>query len=328
MSAILFVGAKPLIGVLLTLLSLFIIWMLIALWAMKTAIGKRPDRPLEVIEKDPKTAWYRFNKEIHEGVDWVRSMPKTELKITAHDSITLGGMLIEHPSPRATLIMFHGYRSAGENDFSCAASFYYSLGFNLLIVDQRTHARSGGSYIGFGVLERFDCQKWVWEIHKRYSKDLPIIITGVSMGASTVLMAGDLDMPENLIAIIADCGFTSPKEIIASVIKTRYHIPPQIIMPGMNIWAKLLAKYSFNELSTCDTLKNVNIPVLFIHGRADDFVPCYMTERAFEACASEKEVIYVENAGHGESYLTEKERCESTLTAFVEKQLKKFKSAL
>ncbi|MBE6619395.1 MAG: alpha/beta hydrolase [Ruminococcaceae bacterium] len=320
--------AGPLSVFLLIAVSLFIVWMLVALWAMKTAIGKRPDRPLEVIEKDPNTAWHRFNKEIHEGVDRIDAMPKTEIYTKAHDGITLGGILIEHPSPRATLIMFHGYRSAGENDFSCAASFYHSLGFNLLIVDQRTHARSGGKYIGFGVLERHDCKAWVWEIHKRYSKDLPIIITGVSMGASTVLMAGELDMPENLIAIIADCGFTSPKEIIASVIKKRYHIPPQIIMPGMNVWAKLLAKYSFDEISTCDTLKNVKVPVLFIHGRADDFVPCYMTERAFEACVTEKEVIYVENAGHGESYLTERERCESTLKAFVERQLEKFRSAL
>lgn len=328
MSILLFAFAKPLIGVFSALASLFIIWLLVALWAMKKAIGKRPDRPLEEIEKEPNTAWYRFNKEIHEGVDWIASMPKTELEITAHDGITLGGILIEHPSPRATLIMFHGYRSAGENDFSCAASFYHSLGFNLLIVDQRTHARSGGKYIGFGVLERRDCQKWVYAVRERYSEKLPIIITGVSMGASTVLMASDLDMPKNLIAIIADCGFTSPKDIISTVIKNTYHIPPQIIMPGMNFWAKLLAKYSFDEVSTCDTLKKVKVPVLFIHGRADDFVPCYMTERSFDACAGEKEVIYVENAGHGESYLTERERCESTLKAFVEKELKKFESSL
>ena len=320
--------AKPLIGSISILLSLFVIWMLIALWAMKKAIGKRPAPPLEVVEKDQKTAWYKFNREIREGLEWVKSMPKKEILITAHDGVTLGASLIENPSPRATLIMFHGYRSVGENDFSCAAPFYYSLGFNLLIVDQRTHARSGGSYIGFGVLERHDCRRWVQKARELYSEKLPIIITGVSMGASTVLMASELDMPENLIAIIADCGFTSPKEIISHVIKNNYHIPPQIILPAMNIWSRILAKYSFDEVSTCDALKKAKVPVLFIHGRADDFVPCYMTERAFDLCTTEKEVIYVENAGHGESYLTERERCENTLRAFTEKVIEDFKSRL
>ncbi len=306
------------------LIALLIIYSLVALWAMNKAIRRRPDIPLEVLEKDPKTAWHRFSDQIHEGVDWINSMPHETISVLSHDGLTLYGDLIEQKDPKATLIMFHGYRSAGPNDFSYATKFYYSLGFNLLIVDQRAHGRSDGKYIGFGALERFDCQKWTEVIYARYGKELPIIITGVSMGASTVLMASGLELPENLIAIIADCGFTSPKEIIAHVIKQTYHIPPQIILPAMSIWSKMLAKYSFSEVSTCDVLTKNEIPVLFIHGEADDFVPCDMTRRAFEACASEKEVIYVEGAGHGESYLIEKERCEETLKIFISKQFEKF----
>ncbi len=302
---------------------LLIIYSLIALWAMNKAIKRRPDVPLEILEKDPKTAWHRFSTPIHEGLDWLNSMPHETITALSHDGLTLYGDLIEQKDPKATIIMFHGYRSAGPNDFSCATKFYYSLGFNLLIVDQRAHGRSGGKYIGFGALERFDCQKWTEIIYERYGKELPIIITGISMGASTVLMASQLKLPENLIAIIADCGFTSPKEIIGHVIKQSYHIPPQIILPAMSVWSKILAKYSFSEISTCDVLKKNIIPVLFIHGEADDFVSCDMTRRAFEACTCEKEAIYVKDAGHGESYIMERARCEEILIKFISKQFEK-----
>ena len=308
------------------ILILFVIYALIALWAMNKAIRRRPDVPLDVLEKDENTAWYKFGSDIHRGIDWINSMPHEVLTTRSHDGLTLYADLIEHESPRATIIMFHGYRSAGPNDFSCATEFYYSLGFNLLLVDQRAHGRSEGKYIGFGALERFDCQKWTEVIYERYGKSLPIIITGISMGASTVLMASSLKLPENLIAIIADCGFTSPKEIIAHVIKQSYHIPPQIILPAMSLWSRLLAGYFFGEISTCDVLKANRTPLLFIHGEADDFVPCDMSKRALEAAVAEKEAIFVDGAGHGESYIFETARCQETLKRFLEKRFEKFES--
>lgn len=304
--------------VLATLLLLFIIWMLIALWAMNKATRRGKDRPLEELEKDEGTAWHHFSEAIHRGVDFINSLPHKTLKTTSHDGLTLYADLIEHESPKATILMFHGYRSAGSNDFSCATEFYYSLGFNLLIVDQRSHGRSEGKYIGFGALERFDCQKWAQVISELYGKELPIIITGVSMGASTVLMASSLPLPVNTVAIIADCGFTSPHDIIAHVIKKSYRIAPCVILPGMNIWSKILAGYSFKEISTCKALEKNTLPVLFIHGLDDDFVPSYMSKRAFQCCKAKKEIILVKGAGHGESYLIDSERCQNTLKAFLE----------
>jgi fermentation-respiration switch protein FrsA (DUF1100 family) len=222
----------------------------------------------------------------------------------------------------------HGWRSSWTNDFGMIADFWHDSGCSILFAEQRGQNNSGGQYMTFGHLERYDCLDWASWVTERTEGRLPVYLCGVSMGAATVLMTAGLELPASVHGIMADCGFTSPKDIISTVIKNTYHIPPQIIMPGMNFWAKILAKYSFDEVSTCDTLKKVRVPVLFIHGKADDFVPCYMTEKSFDACTGEKEVIYVENAGHGESYLTERERCESALKAFVEKELEKFESSL
>ncbi len=303
--------------VIISLIILFIIWMLIGLWAMSKAIRRKKERTLEEVEKDTSTAWYKFRDQIHHGIDFINSLPKKTLTTVSHDGLTLYADLFEHENAKATILMFHGYRSSGPNDFSCATEFYYSLGFNLLIVDQRSHGRSDGKYIGFGALERLDCQKWAEEIHTLYGKELPIIITGVSMGASTVLMASSLPLPENTVAILADCGFTSPKDIISHVIRWAYHIPPAIIFPAMNFWARILAKYSFDAISTCESVKKSSLPVLFLHGLDDDFVPAHMSKSTFECSKSKKEIVLVEKACHGESYLVEPERCQNALKKFL-----------
>lgn len=294
-----------------------IIWALASYLAFRTAIVRRPDVPFEVLEKMPDTAWGRFGSKIREGINWVESMPKTTLTTLSHDGLKLYATLIEHEKPKATLLMFHGYRSSGINDFSCATKFYYSLGFNLLIVDQRAHGRSEGKYIGFGATERFDCQAWARLIYERYGKELPMLITGISMGGATVLMASALELPENVVAIISDSAFTSPADILSHVIRKSYHINPSIIMPFMNMWSRILAKYSFYDVSAEDTVKEAKVPILFIHGLSDDFVPYEMSKRSYEACTREKASVFVEKAGHGESYLIDKELCESTLKKFI-----------
>ncbi|MBE6608071.1 MAG: alpha/beta hydrolase [Ruminococcaceae bacterium] len=303
------------------LLFVIIILAVASYLAFRTAIVRRPDVPFEVLETMPDTAWCRFRAEIREGISWVESMPKTTLTTLSYDGLKLYGTLIENENPKATLLMFHGYRSSGINDFSCAAKFYYSLGFNLLIVDQRAHGRSEGKYIGFGATERFDCRTWADLIYERYGKDLPILITGISMGGATVLMASSLKLPENVVAIISDSAFTSPADILSHVIRKNYHINPSVIMPFMNIWSKILAKYSFYDVSTEDTMKETKIPILFIHGLSDDFVPCEMSKRSLDACRAEKTSVFVENAGHGESYLVDKKRCEEALKGFIGERL-------
>ena len=294
-----------------------IIWILASYLAFRKAIVRRPDVPFEVLEKMSDTAWGKFSSEIREGISWVESMPKTTLKTRSFDGLDLYATLIEQENPKATLLMFHGYRSSGINDFSCATKFYYSLGFNLLIVDQRAHGRSEGKYIGFGATERFDCQTWARLIYERYGKELPILITGISMGGATVLMASALELPENVAAIISDSAFTSPADILSHVIRKSYHINPSIILPFMNMWSKALAKYSFYDVSTEDTVKETKVPILFIHGLADGFVPSEMSKRSFGACTADKGSVFVENAGHGESYLVDKERCEAELKRFI-----------
>lgn len=143
----------------------------------------------------------------------------------------------------------------------------------------------------------------------------------MSMGAATVLYAAGEDLPENVRGITADCGFTSPADIIGRVIRRDFHLPPKLVLPLMDLYTRCLAGFSLWECDSRKTGKRAKTPILMIHGRADDFVPCHMTEESFEAYAGPKELITVENAGHGMSYLTDPVRVRATLTAFFDRNI-------
>lgn len=218
-------------------------------------------------------------------------------------------------NPKGRIVMMHGYRSIAETDFGCAMDFYYSRGYELILVDQRAHGKSSGLWIGFGILERFDCLSWIRFLNQEYGA-LPTFLSGISMGCTTVLMATGLELPSNVKGIIADCGFTSPKEIISHVIKKKLHLPGFLI-PPLSLFSRLIAGYSFGDYSAIDAMKTNQIPVLFIHGKEDHFVPPEMTLANYEACAAEKELVLVDGAGHGTSYLQDREGVEKAITAFL-----------
>ena len=137
---------------------------------------------------------------------------------------------------------------------------------------------------------------------------------------ATMVAAGE-ELPPNVRGITADCGFSSPAEILGHIIRRDFHLPPKLVLPLMEVWARFLGGFSFYECDSRETLSRSKTPILFIHGKADDFVPSCMSEFGFAACASEKEILLVDDAGHGRSYLYEPERLRNALTDFFKRNL-------
>lgn len=261
-----------------------------------------------------------FGKEIKEGCEYIRSLPFEEWYITSFDSLHLYGRFYKNGDSKKTIILFHGFRSSGEHDFSCAFKMYFEYGFNILIPDQRCHGKSDGKYICYGVNERFDAKDWIEKVITEQGKDIAIFLSGVSMGAATVLMASGLQLPENVKGIIADCGFTSPAEIIKKVMKKDMKMPLFPLFYTTAWLVRVIAKFDL-FYSTLDALRDCKLPILFIHGTADNFVPFFMSEENFSACKSEKRAIWVDGAGHGTSFLLDTNRCVKELKDFTEKHL-------
>ena len=237
-----------------------------------------------------------------------RHSTATRLSITSHDGLTLCGRLIpwggDLESPLGIVAFFHGYRSEPTRDFGTFAMDIRDMGFMLLMTDQRAHGGSDGKHITFGVNERLDAVKWCEKLSELYP-DLPIILYGLSMGASTVLMASELNLPENVCAVAADCGFTTPAAICAKVLKVDMHLPKFPIYYGAELLVRILADYRFDSASAVDAIKNTSLPVLIIHGENDKFVPHSMGLEI--SGAADCDFLSVPHAGHGEAYLYDPE---------------------
>ena len=249
----------------------------------------------------------------------IKDIPMRIVSITNRTGLKLYGHWYPAEKPTCTAILVHGWHGAWHYDFSTIAPLLHDAGCNLLIIEQRCHNHSEGKLISYGVLERFDVEEWV-EFTTENLSDLPLFFYGMSMGATTVLMASALPSCSVVRGIIADCGFTSPKEIISKTIKSRvgYDLPATVAAVGK--YCKFQAKFSYSDYSAIDALKqNTNIPVMFIHGDADTFVPCEMTYRNYLACKAPKELLIVRGAEHGLSCVVEPELYRQKVLAFIDK---------
>lgn len=231
----------------------------------------------------------------------VRSLPCKELWITAHDGLKLHGRFFEY-APGATVeLMMHGYRSSAERDLSGGVRRAFKLGHSVLLIDQRCSGKSDGHVITFGIREHRDCLSWLEKLIREQGEDVRVILTGISMGAATVVMAAGQPLPRQVIGVLADCGYSSAKGIIREVIR-QMKLPPALAYPFVKLGAALYGKFDLEETSPLEALKHCQVPVIFFHGEDDAFVPCYMSREMYEACPTKKQLVTVPGAGHGLSY--------------------------
>lgn len=257
---------------------------------------------------------------IREGMEWYSNQAREWIYEKSFDGLSLAAEYLpaDVETLRGVLILMHGFRGSVARDFSCAVRFYHELGFHLLLPHQRAHGKSEGRFLTFGVKERYDCQMWANYTKERFGADLPIFLDGISMGASTVLMAAGLELPENVKGIIADCGFTSPWDIFRVVMKKWFKLPAFPMLHLTSAYSKLVAGFGFKDYSTQEALKNSHLPVLFVHGTADELVPSWMSEANYQACHGPKQLVLVEGAAHGFSFLEDEEQCKEALISFFE----------
>ena len=196
-----------------------------------------------------------------------------------------------------------------------------AAGRNVLLINQRCHGGSEGHTITFGILESKDCARWGDFAVDMLGADARIILTGISMGAATVLMASGEKLPKNVVCVLADCGYTSPKAIIQKVIQDM-KLPIKLVYPFVRFGARMFGGFDLEETSPIEAVKKSRVPVIYIHGETDDFVPCEMSRLNFEACASKKSLVTIANAGHGLAYPVDKEKYLQALRDF-EKEWKK-----
>lgn len=275
----------------------------------------------ERTQKMAGTDWDAYIPGIRASKEWLAQKEQEDVYITSEDGLRLHGTFFPCDGSVKAVICFHGYTSEGLNDFSSIAKFYMEQGFNLMVVDERAHGKSEGTYIGFGCLDRLDGAIWTEYVVNRLGEDCLIMLHGISMGGATVLMSTGLKLPSQVKAVVSDCAFTSAWEVFSHVLKTMYHIPAFPMMQIANRMAKQEAGYGLDQCNAREEVKKARVPILFIHGDADTFVPCSMVYELYEACETPKELLVIKGASHAEAYYKEPDSYEHAVSRLIERTI-------
>jgi fermentation-respiration switch protein FrsA (DUF1100 family) len=253
-----------------------------------------------------------------EAMKYADSLPFEELCIKSADGLTLYGRLYEKKKPSATVILLHGYNSSFYMDHCASFRYFYeNTDCNVLTVDMRAHGKSEGTYVTYGVKESQDLIRWCKGIENRYSEKHPVLLYGVSMGGATAIMtAGGKEAPKNLGGVITDCSFACFMDDLRYLSKKKKRFPMILLEPGF--WNRCIKKAKFDplDLDLIGRIYMVKVPVLFIHGASDHFVPMEMTAESYKACQAEKRLLTVPDADHAMSYFVGKKEYEKALLDF------------
>ena len=312
---------------------IFIILGILLLFVMSTILGAylcfrmafynpKPKGPTEEYPTPEGPIYDPFREQMIAWIKESRSFPSEDCSITSFDGLTLRGKYYEYAPGAPIELMLHGYRGESERDLSGGVQRCFALKRSALVVDQRSCGRSDGDVITFGVKEHRDCLSWIDFMIERFGPDTQIILTGISMGASTVLMAAANPLPPNIVGVLADCGFTSAKDIIKKILR-QIHLPIFPLYPLIKLGARLFGKFELEDYSAIDAVQKITLPTIFFHGEDDSFVPCYMSRENYEACNAPKQILTVPGAGHGLSYPVAPEKYLQALRDFFDPVLYK-----
>ena len=242
------------------------------------------------------------------------------VSITSDDGLKLSGRYYHIKDGAPLEIQCHGYKGNAIRDFSGNWKIANEAGRNILLIDERCHGSSEGHTITFGILERTDVLNWIKYANERFG-EIPILLSGVSMGAATVLMTSSMDLPANVKGIIADCPYDAPSNIIKKVLGTDMGMPVKFVYPLIRFGGMLYGKFNLDAASPVESVKEANVPILLIHGDDDRFVPYEMSCNIHAANPEQIEFHTIHGAGHAFNYATTPEQYTAIVHAFTKKVL-------
>lgn len=278
---------------------------------------KRGKAKTERTIKMAGTDWSQHMDFIQERKKYMLAQYHEDVYQTSKDGLKLHATYFPGPDTQKIVICFHGYTSDGMHDFIGLSDYYMRNGYGMLLVDERAHGKSEGTYIGFGCLDRHDALGWIQWVIQECGPQVQILLHGISMGGSTVLMTSSMELSLQVKGIISECGFTSPKEVFTHVLHTMYHLPAFPMIQISDYVNRKKAGFGLDECNAAREVRNAKVPILLIHGDGDTFVPCEMCEKIYENCTSPKTRLIIKDAAHAECYYKDTEAYEQALDTFV-----------
>ena len=259
-----------------------------------------------------------------EWIDWVAAQKFEHLTLTSRDGLKLSGYYLPAAKPTEKLVILtHGYLGNAKQMGLFGQHYYNDLGYNIFMPDARGHGKSEGDYYGFGWPERLDLIDWTHYLVKKLGPDTEVAYHGLSMGAATVLMAsGEEELPSQVKAIIADSPYESVYQLFKYQMNRMFHLPAFPMLDSTSVLTKIRAGYSFREASVLKEVQKTNVPILYIHGESDTFVPTKMAKNLYQQTSSDAELLIVPKANHGESIALDEDKYKMAIDHFLNRYIK------
>lgn len=259
-------------------------------------------RKKEFLNQDPDLKHITNGVGWQNNKEWLEQQNFQELKVMSYDDLLLNAIHLPASESDKVVILVHGYSSRGSSMAAFAQYYKETLGYSVLMPDLRGHGKSEGNYIGFGWHDRKDMLQWINLMIEKHGSDCKIVLHGISMGAATVLMTSGEDMPGNVKCIVSDCAYSSVENILSYQMKRMFKLPKFPLLDMTSLISRIRAGYGFKEANALIQVELAYLPILFIHGSEDKFVPTRMVYELYIATASAKELLVIEGAAHGMSF--------------------------
>ena len=253
-----------------------------------------------------------------EDKDWLEKNGYKRTYLISRDGYCLHGLIIDNGSADWA-VLAHGY-DADAKSMAGYARRFVEKGFSVLMPDQRGYGRSGDNETTMGHLECYDMIDWSNKlINERNAKNITLF--GVSMGAATVMLCADKKLPEQVRCIVEDCGYSSIREEFEHNMRQVMNLPPYPFLWAVDIITRISKGWSILRDADCvKAVKKAGVPMLFIHGEDDDFVPYSMHRKLYDACRrKDKEKLTVKGAKHTEACVIDPETYSEKVFGFIEK---------
>lgn len=258
---------------------------------------------------------------LSEKTRWLKSQPMKTAVIQAQDGVRLVGKLwFSDVKSNRFIIACHGASGLYYEQFCFLAEYYHKNGYNLLLVNNRGCGESGGEFISYGVNESRDLLHWMKYILNNFPT-CSIFLHGISMGASSVLMTCDGKLPENIKGIISDCAFTNAWDEFKYKMYHSYHCPAFPVLNIVNLLCRTKAHFSLRDAAPLNHVIKSKVPILFIHGKNDEYVPPRMTQQLYDSCPAPKKLLLVPGAEHANSSSVNPALYEEYLTEFLTREI-------
>ena len=301
---------------LIVLVILFIPYYILSIITYKNLIPRGVEKPLDECDLND-TQYKPYISNLYSDMKDMKEKKYEEVSIKSFDNLVLKANYYDNNSNK-TAILIHGYKATPLNNFSTIGKYLLDMGYNLLMIYQRTHGKSDGKYITFSKKEGLDLLEWIKYVDSNKKID-EIILYGISMGSSTLMSISDKMESKKISLLVFEAGFIKMNKMVKDSLKRKNKLL-LIFYPLVKVHCIIFSHFRLSGYDISKHLEKCDYKTLFVHGKEDRLINYKNTIHAFDNKKDNKELLLIDGAGHNMCNLYNKDIIKNKIEELTKKE--------